>query len=57
LTSIDGVAFGAAYSRRETGEFGGVPASFIARRDPIDNHRASGRPKDLADLRRLEADE
>jgi len=57
MTEIDGVDFKAAYSRREIGQLVGLPASFIAKEDLIINKRMTGRPKDLADLLRLEADQ
>jgi hypothetical protein len=57
LTSIDGVDFSEAYARRENGDLDGIPASFIARDDLIRNKRATGRPKDLADLIRLDTDQ
>jgi len=57
LTTIDGVTFRDAYSRREVGDFDGVAATFIAREDLVANKRATGRPKDIADLRRLQADQ
>ncbi|GAC1412149.1 MAG: hypothetical protein NVSMB64_22360 [Candidatus Velthaea sp.] len=57
LTAIDGVTFQAAFARRETGILDGIPVAYIGRDDLIANKRAAGRPKDLADLRRLEADQ
>jgi len=55
LTDISGVRFADAWPNRVGGLLGGVPAEFLGR-DLIVNKRASGRPKDLADLDRLERD-
>ncbi|GAC1533727.1 MAG: hypothetical protein NVS2B17_01790 [Candidatus Velthaea sp.] len=57
LTTIDGVRFDEVFARREIAELDGIPVAFIGRDDLIVNKRAAGRPKDLADLRRLEADQ
>jgi len=56
LTGIEGVSFGEAWPKRITGQIGEVSAPIIGRSDLIKNKRASGRPKDLADLERLEKD-
>jgi hypothetical protein len=56
LTAIDGVSFHEAWPNRITGQIGRVSTPIIGRADLIKNKRASGRPKDLADLERLEKD-
>jgi len=56
LTDVSGVRFADAWPNRVGGLLGGVPAEFLGRGDLIVNKRASGRPKDLADLDRLERD-
>ncbi len=53
LTSVSGVAFDAAWSRRVEADFEGVRVSFIGRLDFIANKRASGRHKDLGDIESL----
>jgi predicted nucleotidyltransferase len=50
LTAIDGVTFDEAWRRRVTIELDGVVVPVIGREDLIRNKRASGRPKDVADL-------
>jgi hypothetical protein len=57
LTSIDGVQFEAAWARRVTVDLDGLPVPVLSRVDLITNKRASGRPKDLADLAWLETSE
>lgn len=54
LTSIDGVAFDAAYPNRQIVEIDEIPVSFIGLEDLKANKRASGRHKDLDDLANLE---
>ena len=53
LTSIDGVAFDDAWTRRVTMDVGSLRVPFISREDLIVNKRAVGRPQDLADVDRL----
>ena len=53
MTSISGVEFTDAWPRRVTGTLFGAPVAFIGRDDFIRNKRASGRPKDLEDIRSL----
>ena len=53
LTSLTGVEFEAAYSRRRMARYGGVPASFLGRADLIANKTATGRPQDLVDVELL----
>lgn len=57
LTSIDGVIFDDAWPNRVVVELEGVSVPVISRVDLITNKRASGRPKDRADLAWLEAAE
>ena len=54
LTGITGVVFDEAWPRRVTTSYGGVPIALIGREDLIANKRATGRPKDLADVDALE---
>ena len=53
LTSISGVAFDHAWDDRLTGRLFGVEVPFLGKNSFIQNKRASGRPKDLEDLRSL----
>lgn len=57
LTSISGVAFEDAWKDRLEGQLFGVPVHFLGRTTFIRNKRASGRPKDLIDIRSLEGRE
>ena len=50
MTSISGVSFDECWAQRETSNWGGVDVPVIALADLRKNKRASGRPKDLADL-------
>ena len=54
LTSIDGVEFEDAWARRLEIDIEGLRVPVLSREDLIKNKRASGRPKDLADLAWLE---
>jgi hypothetical protein len=54
VTSIDGVAWDAAWASRVAGEYGGVPVQYLGRAELVVNKRAVGRPKDLADVDALE---
>ena len=54
LTSIDGVTFDQAWPQRLTVEMEGLAIPVIGRAHLIENKRAAGRPKDLADLTWLE---
>lgn len=54
LTSIEGVVFDDAWTRREIIDVAGVNVPIIGREDLIANKRAVGRYKDLADLEELE---
>jgi hypothetical protein len=52
-TSISGVEFSKCYSDRVIDELDGVQISFIDLHNLKKNKKASGRPKDLADLEQL----
>lgn len=54
LTSIDGVRFEDAWSRRVSTTYGGVPIHVLSRTDLMTNKKTVGRPQDLLDLERLE---
>ncbi len=56
LTSISGVTFEEAWSSRIEGELDDVRVSFLGRETLLRNKRASGRPRDLADLAELDPD-
>jgi hypothetical protein len=53
MTSISGVTFEGAWTGRLKGLLFDVPVSFLGREAFIRNKQASGRPKDLADIRAL----
>ena len=53
MTSISGVGFSDAWPERLPGALFEVPVAFIGREAFIRNKRASGRPKDLEDIRSL----
>jgi hypothetical protein len=55
LTSISGVSFDDAWASRAQGELDGLPVFFLGRQSLLENKRASGRPKDLADIAKLTA--
>jgi len=55
MTSISGVVFADAWGGRFNGTLFEVGVAFLGRDEFIRNKRASGRPKDLADLRALGA--
>jgi len=50
LTGITGVTFEEAWPRRTSVDLPGVVAPVIGKADFVANKRATGRPKDLADL-------
>jgi hypothetical protein len=50
LTDVSGLDFEEAWSNRTTHSIGPRAVPFLSRADLIRNKRASGRPKDLADL-------
>mgnify|MGYP007073182137 CR=1 FL=1 len=53
LTGISGVAFDEAWPDRDHAEWDGIRVPILGRRHLLANKRASGRPKDLADLEEL----
>ncbi|MBL8987983.1 MAG: hypothetical protein JNJ80_17050 [Gemmatimonadetes bacterium] len=53
MTSISGVAFDPAWVDRLEGTLFGVPVAFLGRASFLTNKRASGRPRDLEDIRSL----
>jgi hypothetical protein len=53
LTSISGVQFSEAWDDRLAGTLFGVGVSFLGRATFVRNKRASGRPRDLEDVRAL----
>lgn len=53
MTSISGVSWEDAYKNREAGKYGDLCVSFIGLDQYIQNKRATGRKKDLADLEAL----
>ena len=57
LTSIDGVLFDDAWSHRKVIELEGLTVPAIGRAHLIQNKKATGRPKDLADVAWLESEE
>jgi hypothetical protein len=54
LTKISGVGFKEAWQTRSMGQVGVLSIPFLGRERLIDNKRAAGRKKDLADLELLE---
>lgn len=50
LTKLSGITFEEAWPNRVDGHFGGAVYPVIGREDFVRNKRASGRPKDLADI-------
>jgi len=54
MTRITGVDWARAWRSREAGAYGGVPLFYIGRQALIENKRATGRPKDIADVTALE---
>ncbi len=54
LTTLSGLDFASAWERRVTHAVGGGDVPFLGRSDLVLNKRASGRPKDLADLDALD---
>ena len=53
ITSISGVAWEDADSSKESGSFGDIPVYYIGKTQFVDNKRATGRKKDLADIEAL----
>ena len=54
LTSITGVDFGAAWTARSVHRVGSLDVPFLGRAALLNNKRATGRTKDLADIEVLE---
>ena len=54
MTSIDGVTFDTAWSRRITTRLGDVQVTVIGREELVRNKRAAKRPKDVVDVQLLE---
>jgi hypothetical protein len=57
MTNITGVDWDEAWASKRLGMYGDVPVFFIGRQALIDNKRATGRTKDLADVEALERPE
>jgi hypothetical protein len=53
MTTIDGVVFEEAWSRKLDSHYGDQKVHFISKDDLIANKRASGRKQDLLDLESL----
>ena len=53
VTSIDGVDWKTAWANRESGNWADVPVNYLSRSDFIENKKATGRHKDLADIESL----
>jgi len=56
LTDVSGLEFDEAWRNRVVHRVGSQDVPFLSREDLVRNKRASGRPKDLADLDILERD-
>ena len=54
LTELSGLDFEESWPNRTTHSIGSLEVSFLSRADLVRNKRATGRPKDLADLETLE---
>jgi len=50
MTSVDGLTFPEAWDDRLVVEFADQSVGFLGREGLLKNKRASGRPKDLADI-------
>jgi hypothetical protein len=50
MSAISGVEWEEVWTDRSDGRFGSQNVPFIGRRTYVKNKRASGRPKDLADI-------
>jgi len=53
LTGVDGVQWTEAWENRKAGTYGSVPTNYLGRQQFIQNKRAAGRRKDLADIEAL----
>lgn len=56
MTSISGVSWEEAWAGRTPVRFGGTEVAVIGRRELLQNKKAAGRPKDLADVEALDGD-
>ena len=56
LTEVSGLEFEGSWRNRANHLFGAHAVPFLSRQDLVRNKRASGRPKDLADLATLEGE-
>ncbi|MBW2254994.1 MAG: hypothetical protein JRI25_10405 [Deltaproteobacteria bacterium] len=54
ITAIDGVSFEEAWHGRFVAQVAGLDVPFLGRAELVRNKRASGRPKDVADLALLD---
>ena len=54
MTSVTGLVFEAAWTGRTTHQVGDLEVPFIGRAALLENKRATGRPKDFADIDALE---
>ena len=57
LTSIDGVLFDDAWTQRKAVSLEGLTVAVISRGHLVQNKKAAGRPKDLADVAWLESED
>jgi len=57
ITSISGVSWEQAEVSKELGEYGDVPVFYIGKDQYLDNKRATGRAKDIADIEALGEEE
>jgi hypothetical protein len=55
VTTIDGVDWSTAWAGRNAGDYGGVPVCFLGKTEFIQNKKATGRLKDLADVEALQS--
>jgi len=54
LNQASGISFASCYKRRQVIDVDGIPVTIISRDDLMKNKAASGREKDIADLRNLQ---
>lgn len=54
VTTIDGVDWASAWAGRKQGAYGEVPVCFLGKPEFIQNKKATGRLKDLADVEALQ---
>lgn len=53
ITSISGVTWQKAFQGRKKGKYGDVPVAYLGRKQLMENKKATGRPKDFADIEAL----